>query len=700
MFKVLNFNDFTQFKSYVLNNTDFKIVPVFGLKDTNFLDGLEIYVPGDIESSTGVITQLDPTREINKNSSTLVVFDLESDFWVFGLLYAKLKDLDYIAVNHPQQIIKEVEKTSRDYIIIVTSPMTLTHEFQKGLLEASSILINGYPRQIKSYGIFTARDLSTMSKVLLKNYYHNNSNIRKVLINTGGYEFNKINKELYKEPFQITYEDVFNKSYDVIFLSGGGREDRLKVGKIAIYGDYQSLSGDYQNTSPLPDDFNFDIKNKNKYFVSNIDTKVLAVNGCVLGKTTRSKVEYPKEIFFSYSALEGKVISYIAPYCAKGLAESEAILLYKLLLKGLPIGECVKILNQYAAHLNFFPSFVLYGDPTLTYNKESLEHIEASDTIYFNSEEDLLFVKNVGSQWDSLISQSDWSQKEDIYYLIIYNSKENKDLILFTADKLKSYKEIKLKNNYKEHFLETIRDCFNSMQKNNVYGLYPPDTKGLESQILNRIKEINEYSILLNYSSKNDGLFVQKKEDFISLVHKFHKKSLSYWEKNTITDKKRFYDKHYVQSKIKDYIMKQNCPVCNSSYYFEQTMQYASINSIHRTIEFCPTCSVITDFDDLKISIEMATYVEKGKVNYQFSIVNNTSYPAIIDCLLTWRGIKNRINNTDTTSSFILDGKMKKLISYSIKTEDLYTRDKVYPVFILMSNLKYYFLKRPHLLIY
>jgi hypothetical protein len=680
----------------VLNNTDFKIIPVFDLKDTRFIEGLEIYNSSDVQASADAITQLEQTRKVNEKSSTLVVFDLKSDFWVFGLLYAKLKGFDYIAVNHPHQIIKEVKETIKDYIIVVTSPMTLTHEFQKDLLEASSILINGYPRQIKSYGIFTARNLSTMSKVLLKNYYHNNNDIRKVMINPGGYEFSKTNKELYKEPFQVTYDDVFNKSYDIMFLAGGGREDRLKVGKIAIYGDYQSLSENRQDNYPIPDDFN--IETNNKYTASNIDTKVLAVNGCVLGRTTRSKVEYPEEIFFSYSALEGKVISYIAPYCAKNLTESEAILLYKSLLKGLPVGVCVKILNQYAAYLNISPSFVLYGDPTLAYNKKNLKCIEASRSIHFNAEEDLLFVKNIDSQWDSLISQSDWSQNEDIYYLILYNNKKSKDLILFTADKLKSDKKLQFGNNGKEHFIETIRDCFNSLQKNNVYGLYPPDIKGLESQIYSRIKEINEYSILPNYSSKNDKLFMKKKEDFISLVHKFHEKSLLYWKKNTLTDKKRFYDKHYVQSKIKDYIMKQNCPVCNSSYYFEQKMQYASINSIHRIIEFCPTCSVITDFDDLELSIEMATYIDKDKVNYHFSIINNTLYPAIIDCLLTWRGVKNKVDNTETTSSFTLDGKMKKLISYSINTKELYTEDKVYPVFILMSNLKYYFLKRPHLL--
>lgn len=635
------------------------------------------------------------------NQDEIVLFNITTDYWIGGLSYALNKGIKFkyfLSREHMLEYIKDVQE---QFVTIIASPVELDHSFFKKAYESTSFLVNGKRYQTKKIGYLTGRNVDSLGYLIYKNLFKKNEPISQShLLIMGDKKFtNSVqvsnDVELYTIRDEITKETIV-KPYDFISILGAGREDRVLIGKNnLLFGQRHQLN----TTSKIKPEYTFEEVNRNLIAVKELSTKVLMVNGCMLGRLAPSYVEFDIDYMFSLAAIESGLNSLIVSYSAKDIVEAEGLLMYKLFHSNLPIGSIVVYMNQYCSNIGLQPTYVLFGDPTIIYSNTFNNISEC----YINREEKSIRIpehsKIAKINLESLKSEDSITfvnNESDIFYFEFLDYKNREWLIIFSNKENLPTQIDYVRKIDKESMINALYTTYENYKKHNFLNINPGNAaKDLFTQLEDKIKSLNRYNVYSNYNNQYDKKIENIINESVVLCEKINDICLNYWIEQTQTDKRRLYDLHYNLTKPTLEIMLNDCPVCGNDYYFHKKMNHTVMKSIYRYIDFCPTCSIINDVEDSNVTIVFEELtIEEFIFSLKVSITNNSGILQLIDSIFVLRG-KKKQDQSNARKKIRINPYSKVKLTYVLSVDEINCNEKYYPILFLVANSGYYFYKRP-----
>lgn len=559
----------------------------------------------------------------NNSKNCLVIVFEEENLYDIAKVYSDFFNYETLNINKSDTVLRSINKKFESYIVISRTER-LDFNFLNKIVE--KVLVSG--STIGFYVGKTRKDIQyQMYKSLYYLYKNNNIPYLSLIVEPIRNDLDESNLRKYSIYSKKLDKEIITKKYQHLCIYGGGRIDKLSLGKKYVLADIQT---DPSKITITPQELN---------------ATVLIVNGCVLGVVNPDEYEKKGKGILSQSILKSKVISFIAPYSTKLSNENELEVTQAFLERGFSYGEVVSLLNAYCVQNNLTPAYILYGDPNLC-------SVEVEKKNYCMK------------QSDKITGTYPLSDKEILYFIDFgnkyhYLSKEKFDIndIEYVKFNLKQFL------NFKKNTIENLR------RDTQIAGMYPSDNdfKKMKNRLLDLDRSIEKKLVFFDTSTNINKKIYNSTVEFANVLNSLNIALLDYWKNNIEKDKKRMYDLHFGLKKRSIYSRDNICQACK-----EKTISQYNVTDFNdkngRLVSVCPACSVVDDMSFYKLSVSILDY---RKVNDLYTIeylISNDSYEQY-DFLITPTVRGNIIILNEPNVMISLNGQGKKRLSVSFFTE-------------------------------
>lgn len=605
----------------------------------------------------------DEESEKNYFQRQTVVIALGNDTKDIAQEYAKKQESDFIYTNEFQNVLFNLRYSKYKKFIIFSHSSRLSLEPLKQISKLN-----------KCIAIITGVSTTELNKLIKKNsLYKKNRNHKQIYCMTENYStvkeniiFSDFRKEVH------TNQLYANK---LTYLLGGGTVYEVRLGNNFVLGAKQTFTKTKMLKSP-----------RKELSIDEIDTDTLLINGCVAGVICPTKYESKKgKDPLSLRIMNAqKINTYIAPFEVKAAIADEGILATWLIQNNLSSAQTAQILNEYLIYNNSNASYACYGDDGVPYQDVS--------NVFYTSTFDGEAYSFQKSCYIGLIDDFDSSQyclvsDSDINYFSI-DLDGKKSYVVFSKNNLIN-KKIFLKKKIRADQFESAKEFIDSVKANSEVAKVIPEEVQKQIKLLSSIQGTLEKEFPLYLRNTRINLKLNRNfKKLISLQQGISETIGKYWLNNTRKDSLRIYDLHYgsrVLSVINESVA--ICPVCGQQQVKEM-LSKSLFGHFNRVLLRCPSCSIISDFQDTSLSIKISSTQYKEYI--EGNIVIKDKLKSIINCLyfLSIRGIDQKVDWTITNLNRHL-----AILKYRFsKKKDLPADEKYYlSTFILRNGkLNYY----------
>ncbi|MCL1936764.1 MAG: hypothetical protein FWF57_10380 [Defluviitaleaceae bacterium] len=360
----------------------------------------------------------DINQNMYKQRNLLIVYNAKKISILIDFA-AKIFNAIIIEVSHLKEVENHLKKINPDFTYLFIDTDFFNHNIFD---EFQNYVSNNYES-----GVITARNLSSLSWILLKSLLEYPTENYLTLLPRETREFNKNSwiKLTQKSKMLNELKDIFaeDNNVDVFSISSHGTEDCISLSDGIICGK----SCDFVNGLTCIPGERCPV-NKNSFMSFLIKSKIIFNNTC-LGFRLNSTI-LPIESNITTNFFEGFPKVYVSSNTVKYGPDSEVCLFVNLIKYGYSVGKAVKILNNILKNSDFdINTFFILGDPNTFGSQIEELSIFYLDDIYNEfivSTKNKSFFEVIVDEFTYNIVESIWiKSKQEIYFSKYYDNRNN-----------------------------------------------------------------------------------------------------------------------------------------------------------------------------------------------------------------------------------------------------------------------------------